>query len=156
LSKKAYKELLKSFKETGYVETIVLNLDDTIIAGHQRYKVMIDLGWKNKFVDCRIPSRLLSQQECDKYLLRSNKVTGEWDQDILLDKFNEETLIDCGFTREELGLDDDDNETIEGVDSEQKLAIEITCDNEQQQRELYEELQERGLECRLLTLRKLT
>jgi len=152
LSKKAHADLLKSFKELGYVETIVINEDNTIIAGHQRYKIMMLLGWQNSSVDCRVPPRQLTDEEADKYLIRSNKVVGEWDDDLLANHFSEELLLDCGFTREELGMDNEESEEIEGIDPEEKLVIEITCKHETEQRELYEEFENRGLICRLLTL----
>lgn len=153
MSKKAAADLLKSFKKLGYVETVVVNADNTIIAGHQRVKIMIELGWLDKEIDCRIPPRQLEQPEVDSYLLMSNKVTGEWDDDILANNFDEEFLLDNGWTKEELGMGgDDDDDEIDGIDPEEKLAIEVTCENEEQQRELFEEMESRGLTCRLLTL----
>lgn len=152
MSKKAAADLLKSFKKLGYVETVVINSDDTIIAGHQRVKIMIELGWLDKEIDCRVPPRQLDQKEVDSYLLMSNKVTGEWDDDILANNFDEDFLLDNGWTKEELGMGGDDDDEIEGIDPEEKLALEVTCENEEQQRELFEELESRGLTCRLLTL----
>lgn len=113
---------------------------------------MIELGWLDKEIDCRVPPRQLDQKEVDSYLLMSNKVTGEWDDDILANNFDEDFLLDNGWTKEELGMGGDDDDEIEGIDPEEKLALEVTCENEEQQRELFEELESRGLTCRLLTL----
>ena len=77
LTKKQYEDLLKSFKKFGYVEICAINLDNTIIAGHQRVHVMKDLGWKNKKVDVRVPNRQLTKKEFDEYLNDKNKRINE-------------------------------------------------------------------------------
>ena len=41
----AYEALKKSIQENTYVEPIVVNFDGTIIGGHQRRRVMMDLGY---------------------------------------------------------------------------------------------------------------
>ena len=133
-------------------EPIVINSDNTIIAGHQRHKIMMLLKWGNKMIDCRVPPEFQTEEQVKRYCIRSNKVTGEFDDDLLANHFGETLLLDCGFTREELGMGSEEDEEIDGIDPEEKLAVEITCENETQQREIYEEMEKRGLTCRLLTL----
>jgi len=102
LSKKSHDELLKSFNEFDYVELVAINSDNTILAGHQRVHIMHELGWNEKEIEVRIPSRKLNDKEAKKYLLRSNKNVGEWDFDILANDFEIDELLDVGFTEDEL------------------------------------------------------
>jgi len=144
-------KLKRSFKKHNYVELAVVNADNMIIAGHQRIRTMKAIGWDDKEIEVRVPNRLLDQQDVDDYCLASNKVSGDFDDDLLTSHFSDDFLKEIGWTDDELGLCGDDEE-VEGIDPEEKLAIEVTCATEQEQRTLYEELQERGLTCRLLTL----
>lgn len=79
LSNKEYMKLKKSFKEFGEAQPIVINKDYTVIAGHQRLKVMKDLGYTQ--VECKI---LDLTKEKEKALnIALNKIQGEWDYDKL-------------------------------------------------------------------------
>jgi hypothetical protein len=102
LSKHSHAKLIESLSEFNYVETAVINLDNQILAGHQRIYCMQDIGWGDREIDVRIPSRKLTRKEADKYLLMSNKVSGDWDWDILADQWEEEQLIEAGFLKQEI------------------------------------------------------
>jgi ParB-like chromosome segregation protein Spo0J len=145
-------KLKRSFEKHDYVELCVVNLDGMIIAGHQRIRTMKALGWEDREIEVRVPDFQLDQEHVDDYLLTSNKVTGDFDQDMLSSHWEEDFLEEIGWTRAEFGQGSEEDEEVEGIDPEEKLAIEVTCETEEQQRELYEELQQRGLTCRLLTL----
>ena len=43
---KEYQNIKRSIEEFGYVEPIIINKDNTIIVGHQRYTVLKDLGYQ--------------------------------------------------------------------------------------------------------------
>jgi DNA modification methylase len=119
LSEKSAKELQKSFKKFGYVEIVAINLDNTILAGHQRVKTMIELGDGDSEIEVRIPSRMLTDKEAEEYLVRSNKNVGEWDFDILANQFEESDLFDWGFDSGDLvGLTEDEIEEIESEEGE--------------------------------------
>lgn len=154
LSKKSYKDLISSFKRFNYVELAAINLDNTILAGHQRIHIMQDLGWDDKEIEVRVPTRLLTKKEADNYLIVSNKVTGDWDHDILADQWEEEELYAAGFSKEDLYGKQEEEKDIDDTDLEMndKLVVEIECKNHKEQKELYEELITRGLTCRLLSL----
>ena len=102
LSKKAHSDLLKSFEEFDYVELAAIDFDNTIVAGHQRVHIMLELGWQDKEIEVRVPNRKLSEREQRKYLLVSNKVSGDFDYDILANEFEIEELLDAGFVEEDL------------------------------------------------------
>lgn len=102
LSKRSHKDLINSLQKYNYVELAAINLDNMILAGHQRIHVMQDIGWGEKEIEVRVPSRLLTQKECDNYLLISNKVTGDWDYDIMSNQWEEQELFEGGFNEEDL------------------------------------------------------
>lgn len=129
LSKKSHEELLKSFEEFDYVELAAIDFDNTIVAGHQRVHIMLELGWHEKEIEVRVPNRKLTNKEQKKYLLVSNKVTGDFDYDILANQFEMEELFDAGFVEEDLlghiSKDDKEEEEVEesGYDDDLEQAI---------------------------------
>jgi ParB-like chromosome segregation protein Spo0J len=102
LTEKQTKDLTRSIKKFDLVEIPAINLDGTILAGHQRLKIMALLGRGDEIVDVRVPDRKLSKKEAEEYLIRSNKNTGEWDFDLLASGFKQEELQDWGFDVGEL------------------------------------------------------
>lgn len=152
ITKEQFQHLKNSIEKFNYVETIVINLDNTVLAGHMRIKAMKSLKRGNEEIEVRVPSRLLTEKEAEEYLIRSNKNTGDWDMDLLANQFNCDFLKELGWTDKELGLGVEESDPLKEINFEKKMAIEISCDNENHQQELYEELNGRGLVCRILTL----
>lgn len=104
---------LKAIEEFGYVDPIIINEDGTIIGGHQRTTVLMDLGYEE--VDVVVVD--LDKQREKALNIALNKITGEWDElklkDLLLD-------LDLGdFDISLTGFEQDD--LTELVD---KLAVE--------------------------------
>ena len=119
---------------------------------------MIDLGWKDQEIEVRVPNRLLSKDEFDEYLVRSNKNTGDWDFDILSSNFDFDQLVEWGFDDKELkaefdlDLEDIGQNEEDDIDGGNKIIVEVEVENIDSQKELYEELIVRGYKCKLLTL----
>jgi len=115
LSDKQKKDLETSITKLGFAEIPAINTDNQVLAGHARLKCLIALGRAEEIIDVRVPSRTLTEKECEEYLLRSNKNTGSWDYE-LLQAFDTEFLLDIGFDDNDLGdiwdnvleLEDDD------------------------------------------------
>lgn len=103
------KQLTTSLEKFGLVEIPAIDTDNTIVAGHQRMKIMQMLGRGEEEIDVRVPNRKLTEQEYKEYNVRSNKNTGMWDEDLLATLFDEQELRDIGFTDLELGLMNFDN-----------------------------------------------
>ena len=66
-------QLKQSITKYNLVEIPAINTDNTIIAGHQRLKIMQLLGRGEEEIDVRVPSRKLNKEELEEYLIRSNK-----------------------------------------------------------------------------------
>lgn len=94
-------QLTKSLKRFNLVEIPAIDIDDTLLAGNQRIKIMVMLGRGEEEVDVRVPNRKLTDSEFREYNIRSNKNTGEWDID-LLSNLDESFLSEIGFLSEEL------------------------------------------------------
>ena len=93
-------QLKKSLEKFNLADPLILNTDNTLIGGHQRLKILIDLGIEE--IDVRMPDRALTKEEEKELNLRLNKNIGEWDIDMLL-KFDQNMLMDVGFDNNELG-----------------------------------------------------
>jgi hypothetical protein len=101
ISKDQMVNLKRSLEKFNLVEIPAINLDGTIIAGHQRIKVLQALGRGKETIDVRVPNRKLSTEEAERYLIGSNAIHGEWDFE-LLKGFEMDLLIDLGFDQKEL------------------------------------------------------
>ena len=88
LTEKQRLDLSESLKKFDLAEIPVVTTENEIIAGNQRVKVLTMLGRSDDEIDVRVPSRELTVEEKEEYLLRSNKNTGEWDFDSLLKDFD--------------------------------------------------------------------
>jgi ParB-like chromosome segregation protein Spo0J len=68
ITTKQMSDLKKSLKKYNLVEIPAIDLDGTILAGHQRIKALQLLGRGDEEIDVRIPNRKLTEKEI-KYLL---------------------------------------------------------------------------------------
>lgn len=101
ISDKQMTDLKKSLKLFDLVEIPAVDIDNKIIAGHQRIRALQLLGRGEEEIDVRVPNRSLTKEEYERYLITSNAVTGDWDFS-LLKNFNFDFLIDIGFDQIEL------------------------------------------------------
>src|SRR5579872_5079758 len=93
--------LRQSLQKFGLAEIPVIDTDNIICAGHQRLRVLQLLGEGEKIIDVRVPNRKMTPLEFREYNIRSNKNTGEFDYDELVN-YDLEELAEWGFDREEL------------------------------------------------------
>ena len=101
---KEFEKIRKSIEEFGYVDPVIANKDGTIIGGHQRYKVLKDMGFTE--IQCVIVD---VDKEKEKALnIALNKISGDWDKDklkVLLSELQGIGLAEItGFDIAELGM----------------------------------------------------
>lgn len=101
ISDKQLRDLKKSLKKFNLVEIPAIDLDGTILAGHQRIKVLKLLGRGEEFIDVRIPNRKLTKEEADEYIIGSNALGGDWDFE-KLKLFDFDLLLEAGMDEVEL------------------------------------------------------
>lgn len=76
-----YEKLAVSIEKHGYIDPIVINEDGTIIGGHQRRTVMMDLGYTEADV-CVVDIPDKNDEIAANIAL--NQIDGEWDNDKLM------------------------------------------------------------------------
>lgn len=91
-----YQKIKKSLIEFGYVAPVIVNADMTVIGGHQRLKVLKELGYTE--IECNIVD--LDKDKEKALNIALNKITGEWDNAKLEELLAElkETEIDMDAT----------------------------------------------------------
>jgi hypothetical protein len=107
LTSKQASDLRRSLEKFGYVEPIAINVDGSLIGGHQRMNVLKLAGMKpDDFIEVRVPSRQLDEKEAEELAIRLNRNQGEWSFEMLSNEFEKEDLLEYGFDEYELGLGD--------------------------------------------------
>ena len=101
---KEYKKIENSIKEFGFADPLVVNADMTIIGGHQRLTVAIDLGYTE--VPCAVVDVDKTREKALNIAL--NKITGAWDDQMLADLLKDLESVNfnldfTGFEAPEIG-----------------------------------------------------
>ena len=107
-----YKKIKRSIVEFGYVAPVIVNKDMTVIGGHQRLKVLKELGYTE--IECVIVHLDKTREKALNIAL--NKISGEWDNEkleVLLQELKQ-TEIDMDITGFDFDEIDDILQDIEG------------------------------------------
>lgn len=99
--------LKASLEKFNLAEIPAINTDNVIVAGHQRVKVLMELGRGDEIIDVRVPNRKLTESEFKEYNITSNVPTGYWDLDILEEIFADIDLEALGLNVNEIVIPDD-------------------------------------------------
>lgn len=111
----------------------------------------------------------MTEDERREFIIKDNVGFGAWDWDMLANDWDTDELDDWGLSAwveqptydEEGGKDDECDMDVKSSgdgkkdlsdDIEKKYVIEVHCKDESQQEALFNEMQERGFECNILTL----
>lgn len=160
-----------SIKEFGFINPVLIDKDNTIIAGHCR--VLSAKKLKIKEIPClRVDHLTPAQQKA--YILADNRLaeTSEWDAEIL--KIELESLAELDYDLEVLNMDDaflsgmdidlsldgsgDTNEdftpNIPDQNNEFKedteFCLKIDCNSDDERQNLFEELNNRGIKVKAI------
>lgn len=110
---KEYEKLKRSISEFGYVEPVIWNKQTgNVVGGHQRLKVLIDLGLTE--VECVVVD--LAETREKALCIALNKIQGDWDEDKLANLMAEldATAFDVSLT----GFDDQEISELLGLKEE--------------------------------------
>tara|TARA_R100000234_G_scaffold110781_1_gene83369 strand:+ start:3300 stop:3806 length:507 start_codon:yes stop_codon:yes gene_type:complete len=148
MTNKQYEDLRNSLEKFGLVDPIIINADNTVVGGHQRLRIMREMGAELVPV-VRVN---LSKEDEKELNIRLNKNSGEFDLDILANNFEVDELKDWGFKDIELGFNTDKIQTdlSDSIELQYKIEVDVTSEKEQEQ--LYNDLTNKGYICRILTL----
>ena len=149
---KSIEKIMKSIKAFG-LNTPLGVCRNIVIVGNGRYEALQRLGYK-KVPIIRLDH--LSEQEAKAYALADNRIQEEsfFDNDLL--KSALEDLQNFNFDLDVIGFDMDEidnlfNEETEAEKQEydKRLEITIECENESEQKKLYDKFVKMGLRCRM-------
>lgn len=112
--------------------------------------------WFDKPTACMAKASGLSDEEKREFIIKDNASFGEWDWDMLTSQWDAAELRDWGvdfppeWAKSE-SVQENKNEN-KGIEIASRFVLEVNCDDENSLQSLYEELNGRGLSCRILTL----
>lgn len=166
---------LEALKDSLTRHPEMLNLRELIVYPHGKHFVVIGgnmrLRAAKELLFEEMPCKILSPDTpIDKlkaYVLQDNNEYGKNDYDILANEFDDEFLklehFDFGNFYDSEAEGDADNAERKGAEAkaeekdlsdniELSYRLEITCVNEIEQEQMFNELSERGFVCKILTL----
>lgn len=159
ISDKAIDKVAASIKEFGWQQPIVVDRDGVIVVGHTRHAAARRLGMTE--VPVRIADELTPAQ-ARAYRILDNRAgeETEWDKELLVPELHDLNgerfdLNLTGFDVDELEKlmaplgDSEDGTSGEDVEGDRNLLL-IEVDTEQELQALYTEMQERGLQCKIM------
>lgn len=151
--------IAKSITEFGFRQPVVVDNNLEIIIGHGRFEAVKKLGLVT--VPCVMVDDL-SDEQIKALRLADNKLNeSEWDMDMLnleLEEIESVDMSDFGFLDDVLKDADDEMPSKENPNIQRKdlsddfklaMRVVVECDSEEQQKEVYEEMTERGFICRI-------
>ena len=153
----------KSLREFGAGRSILLDKNNRIIAGNKTHKNAELAGLDDVIIVETDGTKLVAVKRTDvdldtkkgrKMALADNatvKVDLQWDVDEL-ESITEDFGIDADEWDVETELETSEPKEKPEVNIEYSYKIEVELPNESEQEKLYNELTERGYECRILTL----
>ena len=123
----AVQYVANSIKDFGFKVPIIIDKNNTIVAGHTRYKASLELGLKE--VPCIVADDL-TEEQIKAFRLVDNKVgeKAQWDFELLDEELEnlDIDMEDYGFNKiENINIDD----FFEEDNKEKKEEKTITCPN---------------------------
>lgn len=161
ITDKQRKDLVRSLKKFSLAEIPVINTDNVVIAGHQRLGVLLELHGAEYEIEVRVPNRQLSEKEFQEYNIRSNKNTGEWDFELLVDNFSPEDLTDWGFESVDKPAEQGDKKPAredeeffedDGISDRNQYGVIVMCSDEAEQEKAFTNLTAQGYSCKVVVV----
>lgn len=134
---------IKDFPEMLDVRPLVLNKDNVILGGNMRFKASKEAGLKE------VPVKIVdwSEEKQREFIIKDNISGGDWDWDQLANEWDVEQLDEWGLDVPKYNEPND-----EMLELKTNKVMEIHFDDDASMEQLFEELSERGFECKILTL----
>lgn len=123
INKKAYESLKKSlrdFPEMKQLREIVVDENLQILGGHQRIYALKDLGYEEVYVK-KVTG--LSESKKREFIIKDNTSSGEWDTDIIANRWDIEELAEWGVPSFKLG----DESNLDEDPKDNKSEKEVEC-----------------------------
>ena len=146
----------RSIKEFDFINPVLIDKNNTIIAGHARVRAALNLGLTEVPT---IELEDLSEEQIRAYVIADNKLAelSDWDDDIL--KIELDWLKDQDFDISITGFDDVDVKADTEKETELKeetytevFNLIVKLDTEEEQEALYNKLKKEGYICQVQSL----
>ena len=120
----AVQAVVESIRQCGYCSPIIVDEDYIILAGHTRYKAVVQLGWTE--VPCVVITGMTDEQK-RKFRLLDNKTgeLAEWDFEMLAAELEGLDFEDFNF---DFDYSDDDN--VDYIDELMRSGVGSTKNND--------------------------
>lgn len=109
---------IREFPEMLEIRPVVIDKNNIVIGGNQRYKAALAAGLTEIPV---IKAEQLTEEQRKQFIIKDNSSMGEWDWDMVLDTWSEDELKDWGIDLPDFTDNLTNNETYEGLDALSKL-----------------------------------
>lgn len=143
---------IKDFPKMMELRPMVINSDNIVLGGNMRLKALKELGYKEIPKEWVKSADDLTEDEQRQFIIKDNIGFGEHDWDMLANEWDLSELEDWGLDVPEWGNDNDPELKDLSSIIESLYRIEIICEDEEEQENIYNNLIKQGYECRLLTL----
>ena len=146
-----FKKLVKSIKdfpEMLEARPLVIDEDNVVLGGNMRLKALKAAGV------FEIPVKRVNgwtSEQKKEFIIKDNLGYGEWDWELVANIWEVEEIAEWGFDIPQFGVEDLGNPFEAEVSKNITFKIEVTCDNQRKQEKLYNELIEKGFECRMIS-----
>ena len=148
----AVEAVAESINQCGYVAPIIVDEDYTILAGHTRFKALLELGRED--ADILMVFGLTEEQK-KKYRLLDNKTNeiAGWDFNLLDIELEEIDFngYDFGFTLP-AGDEEDESESEPSFNYHEQYGVIVMCASEVEQENVYNSLTAEGYECKVVSV----
>ena len=153
-------KIAASIKEFGFLNPVIIDGDNGIIAGHGRVMAAQKLGMTELPV---VEASHLTEAQRRAYVIADNRLALDagWDDEMLRVEFAE--LEELGFDLDLTGFDVDElailfdnaeqeEPTIENNDYVESFSIIVECKDEDEQEKIFNKLDSEGYKCRVQSL----
>ena len=136
-----FEKLVKSIREFPQMlelRPIVVNKNMIVLGGNMRLKACEEAGIDQVPI---IFADNLTEEQQKEFIIKDNSSFGEWDWDLLANEWDVDMLNDWGIDVPNFDIEEPIDET---PDKEDKLLINVRCENEESQEALYQYLIKAG------------
>ena len=136
-----FEKLVKSIREFPQMlelRPIVVNKNMIVLGGNMRLKACEEAGIDQVPI---IFADNLTEEQQKEFIIKDNSSFGEWDWDLLANEWDVDMLNDWGIDVPNFDIEEPIDET---PDKEDKLLINVRCENEESQEALYQYLVKAG------------
>jgi ParB-like chromosome segregation protein Spo0J len=143
---------IKEFPKMMELRPMVVNSDMVVLGGNMRLKALKEAGYKEVPDEWVKSAESLTEEEQRRFIIADNVGFGEHDWDMMANEWDAVELEAWGLDMPSFAADNNENYNDLSDKIKNDFRIEIILKDEEQQEKTYNELIEKGYDCRLLTL----